>query len=103
MTMQVAMKGSDGILLASDTRQLHPLALRGQYWKDGQIGTNSTKIKIDYGNRVAVACAGEADTSGFIAEISFLISKRTVSSLQFARSKGLLLRLQIGLEGVLNA
>jgi hypothetical protein len=67
MTIQVAMRGNDGILLAGDTQQRNPLPLRGQYWKEGQEGSNSSKIKIDYDQRIAIACAGDADTSGYIA------------------------------------
>ena len=68
MTLQVAMVGKGGVLLASDTRQLHPLKLRGRYWQEGREGTNSTKIKIDYEQRIAIACAGDADTSGYVAD-----------------------------------
>jgi hypothetical protein len=35
MTIQVAMHGSDGILLAGDTQQRDPLKLRGQYLAGG--------------------------------------------------------------------
>lgn len=68
MTIQVAMHGSDGILLAGDTQQRDPLRLRGQYWQEGREGHNSTKIKIDYDQRIAISCAGDMNTSGYIAD-----------------------------------
>ena len=67
MTMQVGMVGKDGVLLAGDTRWRDPLLLRGTYWQEGNVGTNSTKIKIDYERKMAISCAADMTTAGYIA------------------------------------
>jgi len=69
MTMQVGMRAGDGILLASDTYWTVPPSLgRSQHWSAGRSGTNSTKFKIDHTKGIAIACAGDMDTAGMIAD-----------------------------------
>lgn len=67
MTLQVAMKGNGGIVLAGDLRWSLPLQLRGEYWKEGKNGRESTKFKIDCDRGIAIACAGDMGTAGHIA------------------------------------
>jgi hypothetical protein len=67
MTLQVAMKGNGGAVLAGDLRWSVPLQLRGEYWKEGKKGQESTKFKIDFDRGIAIACAGDMRTAGHIA------------------------------------
>ena len=65
MTMQVGMIGSNGILLASDTRHtINPLiggsGARHHY--------GASKIKIDPTGQMAIACAGDMPTAKRIAD-----------------------------------
>jgi 20S proteasome alpha/beta subunit len=64
MTMQVGMIGSNGIVLASDTRHsVNPLV------SDGGVRHHygAPKIKIDPTEQLAVACAGDMPTANQIA------------------------------------
>lgn len=65
MTMQVGMVGSDGIVLASDTRWTTSPNVSG--WT-ARHGYNSHKIKIDATNSVAVACARDKVDSNRVAD-----------------------------------
>jgi hypothetical protein len=65
MTMQVGLIGSDGIVLASDTKWMHQPREEQTFW-GGRYGTNSTKIKLT--PQVAVSCAEDMETAGFLAD-----------------------------------
>ena len=68
MTMQAGMRAGDGILLASDTYFTNPPLLQEtQFHSGGRHGTNRTKFKINHVKGIAVACAGDMDTAGLIA------------------------------------
>jgi hypothetical protein len=68
MTLQVGMVGLTGPVLVGDLRWREPVLLRGNYWKQSQTGPESTKIKINSDQTVAVACAADMNTAGHIAE-----------------------------------
>jgi len=69
MTMQVAMVGSNGVVIAGDTRWTHFPALRpNQLWATGTYGTNSPKITIDYERGIAVSAAREMETAMRLAQ-----------------------------------
>ena len=69
MTFQLGMVGSNGILIASDTRATHFPAFRpNQLWSCGTHGTNSPKITINYGRGIAVSAAREMETAARIAK-----------------------------------
>ena len=59
MTMQVAMVGTDGIILASDTRWMETGAVR-------QTG-DSSKIILSHERGMAIACARNLDTARLVA------------------------------------
>ncbi len=61
MTMQVALVGSDGIVLASDTKW----TVSEQY---PRRSFEASKIKIDYERCIAVSYARNMETSGAIAD-----------------------------------
>lgn len=68
MTMQVAMKGKDGIILASDTRSTEEPALRdNEFWNGGRLGPNVHKIKIDHEKGIAISGAWDMKSAGYIA------------------------------------
>src|SRR5713101_603773 len=49
MTMQVGMVGTDGVLIASDTRWMNTPRLRNnQFWAGGRYTFNSPKIRISH-------------------------------------------------------
>lgn len=69
MTMQVGMRSPDGIVLASDTYWTDSPSLgRAQLRAAGRNGTDSTKFRINQAKGIAIACAGDMDTAGLIAE-----------------------------------
>jgi hypothetical protein len=69
MTMQVGMMGSDGIVLASDTRETHPPILeQNQFWAGAQFGTNTSKIEVSHERGMAIACAFDLATARQIAQ-----------------------------------
>jgi hypothetical protein len=65
MTMQVAMVGTDGIVLASDTRWAH--TQRGSGNSAVRHTSSASKIKVSNRGHIAVACARNMETSGAIA------------------------------------
>lgn len=61
MTMQVGMVGTDGVLIASDTKLAeNNLPIRGSF--------GSTKFKMDHECGVAVSCAGSMNTAFRLAD-----------------------------------
>lgn len=65
MTMQVAMIGSNGIVLASDTRcTVSPILSDG----GARHHYGASKIKIDSTEQMAIACAGDMPTAKEIAD-----------------------------------
>lgn len=60
MTMQVGMLGSDGVLLASDTKWMHDNGVRGS--------DNRTKFRVSVEMGIAIACARSMETATHIAE-----------------------------------
>ena len=70
MTMQVAMVGSDGIVLASDTYcQETPQLDVGQMYFGGRHGTNHTKIKIDHSLGMAISYGWDAKSAEKIGDL----------------------------------
>jgi hypothetical protein len=68
MTMQVGMMGSDGIVLASDTRETHaPILEQNQLWAGAQFGTNTSKIEVSHERGIAIACAFDMETARRVA------------------------------------
>lgn len=65
MTMQVGMVGSDGIVIAGDTRQY--VESPGRPWRS----YSSSKIKLDGTGQIAIACARNIDMSFRIADQIF--------------------------------
>lgn len=65
MTMQVGMVGTDGLVLAGDTRQY--VERSGRTWSS----YNSSKIRLDATGRMAIACARNMEVSLRIAEKIF--------------------------------
>lgn len=65
MTMQVGMVGSDGIVIAGDTR--HYVEYEGRPWRS----YSSSKIKLDNTGQIAIACARNIDISFRIADQIF--------------------------------
>jgi hypothetical protein len=81
MTMQIGMVGSDGIVLASDTRWTKEPAKPKSEDITGRAvryGTNGTKIKVTEGKEIAVSYAADKQSSGFVAEE--IIAKLTVEN-----------------------
>jgi len=60
MTMQVGMVGTDGVILASDTKWTDTRELRHTF--------GSSKIKLTADRRVAITCARNMETSCRMAE-----------------------------------
>ena len=68
MTMQVGMVGSDGIILAGDTRRtISPEVKLGEPRFSGRYAENATKIKISDDQKIAVSSALCLDTAERIA------------------------------------
>jgi hypothetical protein len=65
MTMQVAMIGSDGIVLASDTQASISPLVGGQ---GARHHYSASKIKVDPTEQMAIACAGDMLTATQIAD-----------------------------------
>lgn len=61
MTMQVAMVGTDGIVLASDTQ-------RTQLVGGMRSSFNTSKIRISHQRGIAISCARNMDTAGLVAD-----------------------------------
>jgi hypothetical protein len=69
MTFQLGIIGSNGILIASDTRGTNFPAFRpNQLWSAGTHGTNSRKITINYERGIAVSAAREMETATRVAQ-----------------------------------
>jgi hypothetical protein len=69
MTIQIGMVGTDGIILAGDTRWTHdPRLRRDQHWAGGRYGTNGNKIKISYERGIAVSRALDMEVAGRVAD-----------------------------------
>jgi hypothetical protein len=69
MTMQVAMRAKDGIILASDTRATEIPELReNEFWAGGRYGHNVRKIKISHERGMAISCAWDIKTAAYIAQ-----------------------------------
>jgi hypothetical protein len=72
MTMQVGMVGTDGVLIASDTKWAeNNLPIRGSF--------DSTKFKIDHECGIAVSCAGSMNTATRLADEIVSESRRDVN------------------------
>jgi hypothetical protein len=68
MTMQIAMRAKDGIILASDTRSMEDPELReNEFWNGGRYGPNVRKIKISHEKGIAISGAWDMKTAGYIA------------------------------------
>lgn len=68
MTMQVGMVGTDGIVLAGDTRRTKPPKVSLERpWVAGRYGENGTKITVSKESRIAVSSALCLDTAERIA------------------------------------
>jgi hypothetical protein len=71
MTMQIGMVGSDGIVLASDTRWTkEPAKSKAEVTLGRAVryGANGTKIKVTEGKEIAVSYAADRQSAGFVAE-----------------------------------
>jgi hypothetical protein len=69
MTMQVGMVGTDGVLIASDTKwHVDPRVPRDKFWIGGRYSFNSPKIKLDRGRGIAVSQALNMETAGIVAD-----------------------------------
>jgi hypothetical protein len=68
MTIQVGMTGSDGIVLAGDTRRTKPPVVSFERpWVGGRYGENGTKIQISVNRTIAVSSALDLETAERIA------------------------------------
>jgi len=68
MTMQVGMVGTNGVLIASDTRWMNPPMLReNQFWAGGRHTFNSPKITICHERGLAISCAKDMNTARHVA------------------------------------
>jgi len=68
MTMQVGMVGTDGVLIASDTRWMNTPRLRNnQFWAGGRYTFNSPKIRISHERGIAISCAKDMETARHVA------------------------------------
>jgi len=67
MTIQVGMVGTDGILIAGDTRWTASPMLVNRNWAAGRYGYNSSKIKLNHERGMAVSCAMDMGTAGHVA------------------------------------
>src|SRR5271165_4378681 len=69
MTMQVGMIGTDGVLIASDTKWSHsPLLHGGRNWAAGRYSYNSPKIKINHERGMAISCARDMEFACPVAD-----------------------------------
>jgi hypothetical protein len=70
MTMQIGMVGSDGIVVASDTRWTHePNNLTSaQIGRAVRFGTNGIKIKVNMTQQVAVSFAADRPSAASMAD-----------------------------------
>jgi hypothetical protein len=67
--MQVGMVGSDGIVLASDTKETHaPILEKDQLWAGAQFGSNTPKIEVSHERGMAIACAFDMETARQVAK-----------------------------------
>ncbi len=72
MTMQIGMVGSDGILIASDTRWTAIPNLRlNERWVGGRYGHNATKIRVNRRKGIAIGCARNMETANQVATAIF--------------------------------
>jgi hypothetical protein len=68
MTMQVGMVGTDGVLIASDTRWTNTPILRiNQPWLGARGGYNANKIIISHERGMAISSARAMETAGTVA------------------------------------
>jgi hypothetical protein len=68
MTLQVGMTGSDGIVLAGDTRRTKWAELSfDRPWAGSRYGENGTKIQISDSRKIAVSSALDLETAERIA------------------------------------
>lgn len=68
MTMQVGMVGTDGVLIASDTKwHTVPRVPRDKFWLTGRYTFNRTKIIISHERGVAISCAVNMETAEHVA------------------------------------
>lgn len=69
MTMQVGMVGTDGILIASDTKWYGtPTLPPDKLWHGGRASFHSPKIKISYTRGMAISQAMNMETAEHVAE-----------------------------------
>jgi hypothetical protein len=68
MTIQIGMVGSDGIVLAGDTRRTNSGLLNSnRLWSGSRVGQDRTKIQIDGKCKIAVSSALDLETAERIA------------------------------------
>jgi len=67
MTIQVGMIGTDGLLIAGDTRWTNTPALTNRNWAGGRFGHNASKITIVQEQGAAISCARSMDTARHIS------------------------------------
>jgi hypothetical protein len=68
MTIQVGMVGTDGILIAGDTRWTNTPMLTNRLYAGGRYGFNSSKIKISPERGIAISQARDMEIAGQIAD-----------------------------------
>jgi hypothetical protein len=69
MTMQVGMVGSDGVLLASDTRWTYTPRLRpNELWAGGRYTSSTEKIIISHERQMAITCARNMEVARELAK-----------------------------------
>ena len=68
MTMQVGMVGTDGILIASDTKWSNSPLLYNRGWAGGRHSYNSPKIKINHEKGIAISCARDMEFACLVAD-----------------------------------
>lgn len=68
MTMQVGMVGTDGVLIAGDTKWMKEPKLEGRFWDGGRTGFNSPKIKISHERGMAISRARDMETAVHVSE-----------------------------------
>src|SRR6266700_1802091 len=75
MTMQVGMVGTDGIVIAGDTKWSNEPMLVNRNWAGGRYGFNSTKMKFSTEHGIAIACARDMTVSCWMAHQILTILK----------------------------
>lgn len=61
MTIQVGMVGSDGLVIAGDTKWMKEPKLENRFWAAGRTGFNSPKIKVSHERGIAISRARDME------------------------------------------